>query len=162
MTFLGWLSDPLKWLSDLQRLGMKRSRIESPGIWSLLWLSLYYIPGFFKTLSNFPPESTLRHVSAFATILEVSRWFPVGLNRGLLEGKRGGYAETWGKPGSFSEESWWLVPGQMTSFFKDGKWKIKEKVKKLWCECVMGVMVFFGFPIPSLVYLPIVGPKILA
>ena len=29
--FVGWLSDPLKGLSDLQRLGMKRSRIESPG-----------------------------------------------------------------------------------------------------------------------------------
>ena len=27
---LRWLSDPLKWLSDLQRSGMKRSRIESP------------------------------------------------------------------------------------------------------------------------------------
>ena len=44
-------------------------------------------------------------------------------------------------------------------FFKDGKWKIKEKVKKLWCECVMGVMVFFGFPIPSLVYLPTLIPS---
>ncbi len=30
MTFLGWLSDPFKWLSDLQQ-GMKRSRLESPG-----------------------------------------------------------------------------------------------------------------------------------
>ena len=25
VTFLGWLSGPLKWSSDLQRLGMKRS-----------------------------------------------------------------------------------------------------------------------------------------
>ena len=146
MIFLGWLSDPLKWLSDLQRLGMKRSRIESPGIWSLLWLSLYYIPGFFKTLSNFPPESTLRHVSAFATILEVSRWFPVGLNRGLLEGKRGGYAETWGKPGSFSEESWWLVPGQMTSFLR----MASERSKKRWRNCDVNVLwvswCFLVFP----------------
>ena len=31
MTFLGWLSDPFKGLSNLQRLGIKRSRLESPG-----------------------------------------------------------------------------------------------------------------------------------
>ena len=31
VAFLGCLSDPFKWLSDLQ-LGMKRSRLESPGI----------------------------------------------------------------------------------------------------------------------------------
>ena len=31
VTFLGWLSDPFKGLSDLQRLGIKRSRLESPG-----------------------------------------------------------------------------------------------------------------------------------
>ena len=30
VTFLGWLSDPFKWLSDLQQ-GMQRSRLESPG-----------------------------------------------------------------------------------------------------------------------------------
>ena len=95
MTFLGWLSDPFKWLSDLQRLGVYDHYYDCHCI-------IYQV---FLTLSNFPPESTLRHVSAFATVLEVSRWFPVGLNRGLLEGKRGGYAETWGKPGSFSEES---------------------------------------------------------
>ena len=31
VTFLGWLSDPFKWLSVLQCWGMKRSRLESPG-----------------------------------------------------------------------------------------------------------------------------------
>ena len=38
-----------------------------------------------------------------------------------------------------------LCLGKWRVFLKDGKWKIKEKVKKLWCECVMGVMVFFWF-----------------
>ena len=31
MIFLGWLSDPFKWLSDLQWSGIKRSPLESPG-----------------------------------------------------------------------------------------------------------------------------------
>ena len=31
MIVLGWLSDPFKGLSDLQRSGIKRSRLESAG-----------------------------------------------------------------------------------------------------------------------------------
>ena len=44
----GYISDLLKWLSDLQRLGMKRSRVESPGTgWSTSRLR------FLKTLKNY-------------------------------------------------------------------------------------------------------------
>ena len=36
VTFLGWWKrDPFKgWIRDLQRSGIKRSRLESPGLWS--------------------------------------------------------------------------------------------------------------------------------
>ena len=59
VTFLGWwvhvTRDPSKWLSDLQRLGIKRSRLESPGC--------YNAQRIFNALIFSTPNTTAAHQS---------------------------------------------------------------------------------------------------
>ena len=53
LTFLGWLSDPFKWLSDLQ-LGDEKVTLNH-----LVYIHIYYIHGYYGYFSS--PDFVVAH-----------------------------------------------------------------------------------------------------
>ena len=71
--------DPFQWLSDLQRSGMKRSRIESPGRWTvnmniLKALYLVFCGSIIDLLKNFFWNTFIENQFQVALYLVPSTW----------------------------------------------------------------------------------------